>query len=246
MKDNINYTNILIAHRGIYDNITIPENSIKAFKLSLKKSIPIELDLQLTKDNKIVVFHDENLNRMTGTKGKIKNYNYEDLKKLKLLNTNERIPLLSEVLKIVDNKVLLDIEIKKGFNTKKMMNELFNLLDKTNQKYIIKSFDLRYLFWLKKNRPNVIRGILASKYKKLPWYKRIINYPSSHLLGVNLVKPDFIAYNLKYINYKKLERLKRKGIKILAWTIKNEELLNKAKKYKVDGFIADSIWNIKE
>ena len=246
MKDNINYTNILIAHRGIYDNVTIPENSIKAFKLSIKKKIPIELDLQLTKDDKIVVFHDENLNRMTGINGKIKNYNYEELKKLNLLNTNEKIPLFSEVLKITDNKVLLDIEIKKGFNTKKMMTELFRLLDQTNQEYIIKSFDIRYLLWLKKNRPNVIRGLLASKYKKLPWYKRIISFPSSHLLGVNIIKPDFIAYNLKYINYKKLKKLKRKGIKIFAWTIKNEELMNKAKKYKVDGFIADSIWNIKE
>ena len=55
-----------IAHRGMFDNIKIPENSLSSFKKALKYNYSIELDIQLTKDNILVVFHDSNLKRMTG------------------------------------------------------------------------------------------------------------------------------------------------------------------------------------
>ena len=66
MIDLNNYKNKIIAHRGIHDNEKIPENSLKAFKLTMDKNIPIELDIHLTKDNEFIVFHDDNLKRMTG------------------------------------------------------------------------------------------------------------------------------------------------------------------------------------
>ena len=69
----------IIAHRGIFDNRKVPENSIKAFKNALNKGYAIELDIRLTKDNKIVVFHDDVLGRMTKKKGNIKNLTFEEL-----------------------------------------------------------------------------------------------------------------------------------------------------------------------
>ena len=60
------FENLLIAHRGIHDNIDIPENTLQAFKKAVKNNISIELDVQLTKDNVLVIFHDDNLKRMTG------------------------------------------------------------------------------------------------------------------------------------------------------------------------------------
>ena len=65
--------NLIVAHRGIYNNINIPENSILAFKKALKYNYSIELDIQMTKDNVIVVFHDNNLERMTKINNKISN-----------------------------------------------------------------------------------------------------------------------------------------------------------------------------
>ena len=100
---------IFIAHRGIHNNLNIPENSIKSFKRAISKNIPIELDIHLTSDDKLVVFHDDNLIRMTGLYKKIRKCTYDEISKLKLLNTNEVIPLLSDVLDLINGKVLLDI-----------------------------------------------------------------------------------------------------------------------------------------
>ena len=111
----------VIAHRGIFDNETVPENSIPAFKKAIKENIPIELDVQLTKDNVLVVFHDDNLSRMTGKDIDIQKVNYSEIKDVKLLNTNEVIPTFEEILKLVDNKVLLNIEIKSNRRIKESL-----------------------------------------------------------------------------------------------------------------------------
>ena len=104
------FDNLLFAHRGVHNNIDIPENSIKAFKQALKNNLNIELDIQLTKDNVLVVFHDSNLKRMTNIDKDLNELTYNKIKKLKLLNTNQTIPTLKEVLNIINGKVILDIE----------------------------------------------------------------------------------------------------------------------------------------
>ena len=69
--------NLIIAHRGIHDNITTPENSISSFRKAIDKNLPIEFDIQLTKDNKLVIFHDDNLKRMTGVDKFIQEMNFD-------------------------------------------------------------------------------------------------------------------------------------------------------------------------
>ena len=91
-----------IAHRGIHNNIDIPENSLLAFKKAKELNIPIELDIQITKDNRLIVFHDYSLNRMTNIDKKIKDCTYQELSRINLLKTNEKIPLLKDVLKLIN------------------------------------------------------------------------------------------------------------------------------------------------
>ena len=100
-----------IAHRGLHTK-DIPENSLSAFENALKNNYAIELDVQFTKDKEVVVFHDENLKRMTNDTRNIEDVNYDELKNLRLGNTNEIIPTLEEVLELVDSKVAILIEIK--------------------------------------------------------------------------------------------------------------------------------------
>ena len=78
----MNFDNLIFAHRGVHNNIDIPENSIKAFKEALKNNLNIELDIQLTKDNKLVVFHDENLKRMSNVNKTLNELTYFEIKKL--------------------------------------------------------------------------------------------------------------------------------------------------------------------
>lgn len=93
-------------------NNGIIENSLEAFKLAIQKKYIIELDVHITKDNQIVVFHDESLHRITGLNKNISECTYDEIKDLKLRNTNSYIPKLEEVLMLVDGQVLLLIEIK--------------------------------------------------------------------------------------------------------------------------------------
>ena len=200
-----------IAHRGMFDNIKIPENSMKAFKKSLKYNYPIELDVQLTKDNILVVFHDDNLFRMTGVNKILEDLTFEEIRKLKLLNTNEYIPTQDEVLNLVNNKVLLDIEVK---NTKRFKLLCDLLKDKlaNYDNYILKSFNPRIVRYLKKNNPNIEVGyLLSDKYKYL-----------SNSLLIKYSKADFLSISKKLLKLKKFSKLKNK-YQLLIWTIKNKD-----------------------
>lgn len=215
---------ILIAHRGIYNNLNIPENSIKSFKRAIDNDIPIELDIHLTKDNKLVVFHDDNLIRMTGTLKKIRKCTYDELEHFNLLNTEEKIPLLSDVLKLVNGKVLIDIEIKDDKRINKTCKNLVKLLDGYNGLVLIQSFHPKYISWLKKVRPKYICGLLITNAKGFCY-----NIMDSKIL-LDIVKPDFIAYSKNIVSCRRVQEL-RKKIEIISWTIKSREEFEEAKKY---------------
>lgn len=90
----------------------VPENSLPAFARAAEQGYAIELDIQITKDGRIVVFHDDTMKRMCGNEGKISDYTYEELQQFHLGDSTEKIPLLREVLQTVDGRVPLLIEIK--------------------------------------------------------------------------------------------------------------------------------------
>ena len=199
-----------IAHRGMFDNIKIPENSIASFKNALKHNYSIELDIQLTKDNILIVFHDNNLKRMTGIDKLIEETDYKELKDLKLLNTNEHIPTLEEVLKLVDNKVLLDIEVKKTKRIKEITNIIKNILTNYNN-YVLKSFDPRIVRSLKKNINTEVGYLIGNDHKFL-----------SCILVIKYSKADFLSISKKLLNTKKFQKLKNK-YQLLIWTIKDKD-----------------------
>ena len=84
-----------IAHRG-YHGENAPENSIPAFKAAIEKGLIIETDIHVLKDGEVVVFHDDTLTRMCGDERKIEDLTLEEVKKLRLKDTNEQIPTFKE------------------------------------------------------------------------------------------------------------------------------------------------------
>lgn len=107
----INIDKLKIAHRGLF-NTSTPENSLGAFQKCIDSNVPIELDIHILKDDCLVVFHDDNTKRLTGLDAKLKDLTFKEIENLNLLNTSYTIPKLNDVLKLVDGKVLIDIEIK--------------------------------------------------------------------------------------------------------------------------------------
>lgn len=221
----------LIAHRGIYDNIKIPENTISSFTEAIKNKYPIELDARLTKDNKVIVFHDKNLSRMCNIDKYVKDINYNEIKEYKLLNTNNSIPILEEVLKLINGKVPIIIELKVDRKDFFLEREVIKLLNNYHGLYAIQSFNPLSILYFKIKYPHIIRGLLIKNSKYLGLY--------------NLVtKPDFISYNIKRISKSKMSKYKNKYL-LLGWTIKTkEEYLNN--KDFCDSLICENIKNIKE
>lgn len=229
----------IIAHRGYHDKtIGIPENSMTAFKRAVENDYIIELDVHILKDGEIVVFHDDDLNRMTGEKGKLKHFSYDEIKDIKLSNSEECIPRFIDVLKLVDGRVPIIIELKYDVTNHSLEEKLMEILKDYKGKYAIKSFNPNIVLYFKKNYPEVIRGQLASDFKtsKMTFIRK---YILKNMLFNVVTKPDFISYDVRALPNKKVEKI-RNTLPILVWTIKTKEELEKAKKYG-DNFICENI-----
>lgn len=211
----------LIAHRGAFDNVNIPENSIKAFNEAIKLNLAVEYDVQLTKDNVLVVFHDDNLYRMTGVDKKIEDVTFDEICKLTLLNTKEHIPTLKEVLKLIDNKVFMDIEIKNTKKYKVLCDFLINELKKYNN-YSLKSFNPKIVRYLKNNYKDINIGYLIGDY----YDKGIFNLILPTKLIIKYSKCNFISISKKLLKKNKFIKLSKK-YPTQIWTIKDkQELVN--------------------
>lgn len=228
--------NKLIAHRGLHDKDT-PENSMGAFKKALEKDIAIEFDVHLLKDNKIVVFHDDNLKRMTGIDKKINELSYDEIKDIKLTNSDEKIPLLEDVLKLVNGKVLLDIELKCDHEKYKLEDALIEVLKDYTGQIVLKSFDYKTVKYLKKKTSYKV-GILIKNLEG-----KNINKFDRYLLKSNLflkyIKPDFIACDYRILDYKNIKSFRTRN-PIFTWTIKDENILEQVKD-KADYYLVENI-----
>ncbi len=230
-----------IAHRGLWNDI-YPENSLGAFENAIKKNIAIELDIQLTKDNKLIVFHDSSLYRLTGVNKKIKDISLQEAKKLFLNNTAYQIPTLEEVLDLVQGKVLLDIEIKhynKSFKTVKMAKKM---LKNYNGKYIIKSFNPLLSWRYKTSMKNISCGVLAGGYPS-KMSKFLVNY-LKYMKYLWFYKPDFICFNINDIDDKILKKIEKYNIPLYLYVIRDENTLKKA--FKLSSVIIFETLNIND
>lgn len=229
----------MIAHRGLHNNL-IPENSLTAFKKCIERNIPFEFDIHLLKDGTIVVFHDDNLKRMTGLDKYLINCDYQEISKLYLKGTKEKIPTLDEVLELVNGKVLLDIELKYDHKRYLLENILLEKLKDYKGEVILKSFDFKTVLYLKKHTKSKV-GLLMydiNKHKKETlWIERFI---LKRINFLKIVKPDFVACELSSLPLEDIKKYRDKGHDVYIWTVKTNDDLEKAKKYG-DYFLVENI-----
>ena len=189
-----------IAHRGLYDNAAgIPENSLPAFRRAVEAGYGVELDVQLTADDRLVVFHDETLSRICGDPRKLHELTYDELMELRLLDTEERIPLLRDVLDTVNGAGPMVVEIKSEGRYIETTRRTHDMLRNYRGVYCVESFHPMVLRWYRKHSPETVRGQLSTHYRKdgedLPRWQGFL---LTNLLLNCLSRPDFIAYNCKY------------------------------------------------
>jgi glycerophosphoryl diester phosphodiesterase len=222
------------AHRGLHNNKSpAPENSLTAMAKAVEAGYGIELDIQLTKDDQVVVFHDDGTKRACGVKGWVRDYTYEELQAFSLFGTDERIPLFSAVLELVAGRVPLIVEYK--------INEAAPdfavcavgdaLLREYSGPYCIESFHPLAVRWYRKNRPAVIRGQLAYRYTNDKNRRQFKYFALQNLMLNFLTRPDFIAFDHNYAGMWSRRICRRLfGCPAVAWTVMYEEQMEKAKR----------------
>ena len=221
--------NMKIAHRGYHSPETAPENSIRAFRNAIDEGFAIELDVHILKDDNVVVFHDDNLERMTGYNKNIEECTYDEIKSLKLLNTEEKIPLFSEVLSIVNGQVPLMIELKNREKIGRLEQKLYDLLKMYTGDFVVQSFNPYSMGWFRKNASHIIRGQLSCSYKNehIEFYKKIL----LENLVLNMIsKPQFVNYEIGYLSNLAVMIQKHRKLLVLGWTARNKEEYEKAMK----------------
>lgn len=213
-----------IAHRGA--SHYAPENSLEAFKKALKLKVDVvEFDVHHTKDGKLIVIHDDNVNRTTDGIGPIHRVSLKQIRKLHEPN-GEPVPTLQEVLDVLKNKCICKIDIK----DKGTVDKVIKLIKKNNMEdsVIITCEVLSILKKIKKLSTNIKIEAGGFGYRKRIPIKKIIEKAKS--VKANIISPHYTITTKKLVN-----EAHKNGLKVHVWTVDKVGMIKKMKKIGVDG-----------
>ena len=198
------------AHRGLHYGSGFPENSLIAFVAALELGSGIECDLRLTKDDRVVVFHDADAWRMCSSPLMIGKSTHAELSRLHV--GDGPIPTLESLLELVDGRVPLLLEVKVENDIWRWMPAFRKALKDYRGPHGIMSFDPRVPRLLKTNLPEVRRGLVIRE--RLPAVKRRV--------ALWLADPHFIAVERTALTSAWIARA-RQRVPVYSWTIKDHE-----------------------
>lgn len=221
----------ITAHRGA--SSAAPENTMYAFLAAAESGADyIELDVQLTSDGQLVVFHDEKLDRVTDGKGKLKDHTYEELQQLSAgvkfggEFADAKIPLLSEVFEELDGDILYNVEIKDYGNADETVKKTVETIEEyglENSCYIT-SFSYSILKEVKTLSPDIKTGLIAnasaSSFNKLKYI-------------------DALSLNHLFVNSSVVNNAHQNGKRIFVWTVDNTNDIQRMSSLGVDNIITN-------
>lgn len=219
---------LVIGHRGAMGHET--ENTLASIQKAMDLGVDmIEIDVFKIKSGEVVVFHDDTVDRLTNGPGHVEDYNIMQLRQL-VLDGGHRIPLLQDVLKLIDNKVALNIELK-GDNTADKVNFITDFyIKKRNwspENFIISSFKWNEL---KKMRAKNAEMAIAVLTEENP----LDAIPIAKELNAVAINPYF-----KKLNLEVAKEIHDAGFKIYTWTVNEPQDIEAMKEIGVDGIITN-------
>ncbi|HZL00634.1 MAG TPA: glycerophosphodiester phosphodiesterase [Caulobacteraceae bacterium] len=212
-----------IAHRGLWSPDGPPENSLGAFQAACAADYGIELDVQLTADGEAVVFHDGALMRMTGREGRVADYTAADLGEIRLAGGDETIPTLADALTLVGHRAMVHIEIKLPYGEvgplERRVHEI--LIDHNGPTCVI-GFNPYSHAWFADHHPQILRGLDSYSYANGDARHLAPELRKSYaaLEHVSIARPHFLALGLDMLPSPKATKLRRKGMPVVAWTVR--------------------------
>ena len=230
---------LYIAHRGLHGLAeNTPENSLAAFRAAVERGYAIEIDIHITADGEVVVFHDDDLKRMCGVEGRPEDKTLAELKTLRLADTNECIPTLRECLDTVGGKTLLLIEFKcMGRTCDALCRAADAILREYHGPYCVQSFYPFVLSWYRRHHREVCRGQLASAFPKEALHKQLLGCMVFNVFA----RPDFVSYDHGYTKHFCRRLCTRLGAMPVGWTFKSQRDLDEDRAcfdtYIFEGFL---------
>ncbi len=216
-------TDTPIAHRGLHVRADgIPENSQAAFAAAIEHRWGIELDVRLSRDGVAMVFHDATLERVCGQPGRMDARTAAELGGMHLFDTAETVPTLAEVLAHVGGRVPILIEVK-NYNDAPagpLERAVRTALTGYAGPHAVQSFSPATVNWFRRHMPQVPRGQLASVDADFPHMGLAARMILRAALRAWFGDPDFVGYNVQYMPSDLTRRARRRGLPVLAWTVR--------------------------
>jgi len=211
-----------VAHRGLWTKGGAPENSLAAFQAACEAGYGIELDVQLSSDGEAMVFHDDDLARMTGVGGKLRDRSASDLSELRLAGTDEPIPTLRETLALVGRRAMIHVELKTPYGEvgplEQRVHEL--LIDHAGPVCVI-GFNPYSHAWFADRFPGVLRGLDSYDYKRAPHMNEAQRQSFARLEHVAIARPHFLALHADMLPDERAAKHRKEGMPIVAWTVRD-------------------------
>ena len=213
-----------VAHRGLWTPDGPPENSLGAFQAACAAGYGIELDVQLSADGEAMVFHDDDLERMTGVAGRLCDRSLADLSDLRLKGTDERIPTLVETLALVGHRAMVHVELKTPYGHVGPLEQRTHeiLIDHAGPVCVI-GFNPYSHAWFAERFPGVLRGLDSYSYKRAPHLSDDQRKSFARLEHVAIAKPHFLALGLDMLPSHVAKGFRIEGLPVIAWTVRSQE-----------------------
>jgi glycerophosphoryl diester phosphodiesterase len=223
-----------IAHRGYHDasNGRI-ENTLQAVRAAIEHRFAIEVDLQLTKDGAVVVFHDETVDRLMQAEGRVDSFTLAELQAIPFKNGDDRVPTLAELFSTVAGKVPLVLELKSEFKgDRRLEHAVAPILGAYGGPAVLMSFDPESMAAMKRLLPHIPRGIVADRYTDLKdwgFLSATRRFKLRHLLSVPRVGASFVSYDLNGLPTLATSLVRAFRIPLITWTVRTPEQRDRAK-----------------
>jgi glycerophosphoryl diester phosphodiesterase len=234
-KDITWLRNTPIAHRGLHTS-EFDENSLGAFSNAIANGYGIELDVRLTKDDVVVVVHDDDLDRLFGVDNSVSKMTLAELKGLKLPKSGEEIPTFAEVLAHVNGQTPILIEVKDFRLPGKLETKVLGALKGYEGGFALQSFNPLVCRWLRKNDPGLVVGLLLDDF---PLLKSRYGRNLKDNLFSAISRPNFVAYRYGALGDEAAQAYRAQSVTVLGWGVTQGMVVNKALQPRVDNVIFD-------
>lgn len=217
------------AHRGLHGP-GVPENSPSAFAAAIARGMGIECDIQRSRDGQAMVFHDDELDRLTAVRGLVAERTAAELGGFVLTGGTDTIPTLRQLLDQVAGRVPLLIEIKSDHSLGAKIGATCAAVRRELQGYAgphaVMSFDPRIVRWFARHSPETVRGLVMTEEDD----RGLTGILRRHL-WLWIARPDFLAYDVLNLPSRFAAAQRARGLPLLTWTVRSADLRERAARH---------------